>query len=199
MNIKGLTIIRDFIDEQTEKDLITFIDKQKWNESISRRTQHFGYEYNYGKKGLTNNAMELPTDGILSDVITRIEKECYDTNIQQAIINEYIGLQNINAHIDHTRLFGPIVTTLSLGSEAVMRFSKDEYKTIIKEGKEIDIIEEKEVNVRLYPRSLIVLKEDARYVWKHEIPKVKVFMVDGEKIPRGDNFRRISITTRTLL
>ena len=33
--MKGLTIIRDFIDEQTEKDLITFIDKQIWIRSIS--------------------------------------------------------------------------------------------------------------------------------------------------------------------
>jgi hypothetical protein len=47
------------------------------------------------------------------------------------------------------------------------------------------------------PRNcLLVLKDDYRYQWKHEIKAVKNDVINGIKIPRK---RRISITFRTII
>lgn len=47
----GLTIKKEFISEELEQLLITEIDKLPWfgfsNSPSSRRTQHYGYSYDY--------------------------------------------------------------------------------------------------------------------------------------------------------
>lgn len=48
--IPGLYIIYDVITKETENEIIKWLDTQKWSSSISRRTQHYGYEYNYYSK-----------------------------------------------------------------------------------------------------------------------------------------------------
>jgi alkylated DNA repair protein alkB family protein 8 len=45
--INGLTYIDDIITPEQETELINFIDIQEWNNSLSRRTQHYGYLYVY--------------------------------------------------------------------------------------------------------------------------------------------------------
>lgn len=72
-------------------------------------------------------------------------------------INEYQKGQKIGPHIDKP-ISGPIVTILSLNSNATMVFKK--------KG-ESDIVQE------LYPRSLIQMKGDIRDNWTHEILPVK--------------------------
>lgn len=72
-------------------------------------------------------------------------------------INEYQKGQKIGPHIDKP-ISGPIVTILSLNSNATMIFKK--------KG-ESDIVQE------LYPRSIIQMKGDIRDNWTHEILPVK--------------------------
>lgn len=46
----------------------------------------------------------------------------------QLIINEYEPGQGISGHIDNKVLFDDIIAGLSIGSQAVMRFEKNEEK-----------------------------------------------------------------------
>jgi alkylated DNA repair dioxygenase AlkB len=39
---------------------------------------------------------------------------------------------------------------------------------------------------------------DARTEWTHEIPKRKTYTVDGKSIKKDDDYRRISMTYRTI-
>ena len=48
----------------------------------------------------------------------------------------------------------------------------------------------------LAPRSMVVLKGEARTVWRHGIARRKNDVVNGTVIPRG---RRVSITFRYIL
>lgn len=41
--MNGLTYIKDFITEDEELNLISFINSMEWNCELSRRTQHYGY------------------------------------------------------------------------------------------------------------------------------------------------------------
>jgi alkylated DNA repair dioxygenase AlkB len=58
-------------------------------------------------------------------------------------------------------MFGPIVAGVSLGAPCRMRFRR-----AVKDGYETRA-------VLLEPRSMYVLKEEARSVWQHSIPALK--------------------------
>ena len=46
-NISGLYYIEDFITKEEATFLISEINKKSWNLSLKRRTQHYGYSYDY--------------------------------------------------------------------------------------------------------------------------------------------------------
>ena len=58
----GLIIIKDFINEYDENNLIASITLQKWNTKLKRYTRHYGYEYNYKTRAITSKDYlgELP-------------------------------------------------------------------------------------------------------------------------------------------
>lgn len=51
VEINGLEYIPAFITKGQEKELInTIVERESWNLSLARRTQHYGYNYSYDKK-----------------------------------------------------------------------------------------------------------------------------------------------------
>jgi len=190
--IPGIKMFRDFVTKEEEKRLIAAIDGSPWNTDIKRRTQQYGAKYDYRTKGASRKDAEKQDEveplPLSFDFFTKrlIENDVYgsDHPPDQLIINEYIEDQGILHHIDAPKLWGPTVCTLSLGSPAIMEFRKS------KESASIDII--------LEPRSLVVLTGPARYEWQHGIKKSASFMWKGAKYLRGPDFRRISITCRTI-
>ena len=77
----------------------------------------------------------------------------------QLIVNEYFGEQGITPHIDHPEDFAEHIATVSLRETWDMRFTLGH--------------KEKPFNQPLERRSVAILTGDARYRWKHEIPKRK--------------------------
>ena len=49
-NIKKLIYEENFVIKYEEKYLINIIDKLQQNNALSRRTQHYSYEYNYNNR-----------------------------------------------------------------------------------------------------------------------------------------------------
>ena len=103
----------------------------------------------------------------------------------QAIINEYEPGQGIAPHVDCEPCFGPVVATLSLGSDVEMQFDH------VRTGERIP--------VRLEQRSLAVLKGDTRYEWQHSIANRKSDPPLGGRGKRVERRRRVSITFRTVI
>lgn len=146
--INGLKIINNFITEEEEKYLLNSINNSKWDTRLSRRTQHYGYEYNYKRYDCSK------TDKIpewCDFIINRIKTE-FNNVPDQIIINEYIPGQGISPHTD-AKIFSEDIYSLSLGSDINMNFTN---KT--------DHIEYK-----LNTRSLLNMRGDARHIWKHSI------------------------------
>jgi alkylated DNA repair dioxygenase AlkB len=111
----------------------------------------------------------------------------YDGNIiselpDQVIVNEYQPGQGISSHIDCVPCFTDTIISLSLGSACVMNF------TGVPTGEKIPVL--------LEPRSIVVLKDDARYKWTHSIPARKVDHFYGQTITRE---RRVSLTFRKVI
>lgn len=180
-DVNGLLYIPQYISELHHEKLIKTIDVQPWRTELSRRTQHYGYVYDYRAKNvdLSMHLGELPI--WLQDIATRLYNDGLIPNIpDQAIINEYQPGQGIADHIDCTPCFGDVIISLSLAAPVVMDLKH--YKQAI--------------SILLEPRSLLVLRDEARYKWTHGIARRKQDIVNNVSLKRQ---RRLSITFRKMI
>lgn len=179
---EGLELHRDVITPEEEQTLLAAVAAAPWNCALKRRTQHYGYEYNYASPVLTPAE---PIPGWLTPLRARLEQligvagaaagaAAPPPYFDQVIVNEYLPGQGITPHTDHLGLFGPVVVSVSLGWEVPMEFSKDALF----------------VSVPLPRRSAVVLRGAARTHWRHAIAARKT---DGPGRPRCT---RVSLTFR---
>ena len=150
----GMTLMPDFITELEHVDLLArliFKDATKnFNHSGRNCVQRYGSRKPY------NNHM-------ISDVIpahfAKLCQRLVEQNLVAALpdsvtVNEYCKGQVIQPHIDALG-GGPVITILSLGTPAEMRFRRKDT--------------EKCYTVELMPCSVIQMRGDLRYKWTHEI------------------------------
>ena len=184
MNVPGLFIQKDIITPETEKAIIDWLDKQQWSDALSRRTQHYGYEYQYNTTELkTGN----PFEGLIEDIRKFLLEQKIMERIDQCIVNEYYRDQGIGKHIDGKRgnnpnIFGPVIVSISLGEDTNIIFSRGNQKE----------------EVFVPRRCLLIMKDDARYQWTHEIPRRATINCDSIIMKKGANYRRISLTFRSI-
>jgi len=148
-------------------------DKQPWSRSISRGTQHFGREYLY--RPAHHMAKSLDNVYEWNAVMQHFREQvgqAAQSEFNQGIANRYRKGQSIAPHIDSQPCFGPCIATLSLGTSMVMRFSRP--------GKDVD--------VALHSGDLVILKGDARNIWRHSL-----------LASNDPNFLRVSLTFRSVL
>lgn len=176
---EGLYLTPDFISEPEEQEIITWLDQQQWSTSLSRRTQHYGYLYDYTRKNI-DPIPTTPISGPLHHIATRLLN-----NPTQCIVNEYTRNQGIAPHIDNLS-FGPIIMSISLNADTVMTFTHTDSSNVFQ--------------CLLPRRSIVMLTGPSRYQYKHSIDK-KVTYIDpitNTKVTKPHDYRRISLTYRTL-
>ena len=175
-SIRGLQYVAEYLDGAGHDRLLADVDSQPWLTSVDHRVQIYGYNYSHAKrsvfrigdlpKWVTDLAVRLCDDGLLPKVPN------------QMVANDYPPGAGIFAHTDQAA-FGDVVASVSLGSTCVMRFSHD--------------VSGRSEEVLLEPRSVVVLADDARWAWRHEIPARNAdTWLDVER-PRS---RRVSLTFR---
>lgn len=179
--VPGLTYIADYIDEAAESALMQHIDAQPWITDLKRRVQHYGYRYYYQSGNATVAPLGPLPDWLMPYCIRLRESGAFSELPDQVIINEYLPGQGIAPHIDRTR-FDRTVASLSLGSPCVMDFIHSETA--------------EKTSRLLEPRSLLLITDEARYLWKHGIAPRKTDRYQGQIIQRT---RRISLTFRKVV
>ena len=175
--IPGLVYIQNYISLATGQALMDCCDMMPWNGALKRRTQHYGYAYDYRQKS-------VPKDHFLGCMPAWLEPLCiglyeggfFTEQPNQVIINEYQPGQGIAAHIDCVRSFGGTIASLSLAAGCMMAFSRDGATR----------------SIYLEPQSLLILQGEARFYWRHGIAARKK---DGSLLRQ----RRISVTFRRVL
>ena len=182
--INGFEYIENYIDENEQDRLLTQIDRTPWREDLRRRVQHYGFKYDY-KARKVNLDMRI---GQLPEWLQALGQKLHDdrhmpVEPDQVIINEYQPGQGISSHIDCEPCFANMIVSLSLGSGCVMDFTNRRDKT-------------KKIPVWLAPRSIIVLKDEARYGWLHGIAPRKSDQWEGQTYERQ---RRVSLTFRKVI
>ncbi|KAI9356854.1 oxidoreductase [Pilaira anomala] len=193
MNIKdysekvpGLYVVYDAVSVQEEKDLVEFADSQTWsglgispNPELKRRTQQYGHLFSYRYRKVLEEYGPFP-DPVHFMVNRIMENNWMPNHPNHLLINEYNAGQGIMPHIDAPALFGPVIISLSLLSDCIMRFT----------------CEDQSIDILLPRRSLAILTLDARYKYKHSISKDLEETVDGILIHRD---RRVSFTFREII
>ncbi len=183
IDIEGLEILENFIDQTEEMRLLTAIDCQQWSTALKRRVQHYGYRYDYKARAISRESYLGSLPEWTTFLIDRFsENETFEASPDQAIVNEYQPGQGIAPHVDCVPCFANTIASLSLRSACQMTFSK--------------VATDKKVVMTLPPRSLLILRGEARYHWTHAIAPRKSDLINGERAPRG---RRISITFRKVM
>lgn len=179
----GAIYINNFLSPGEEADITRLLDEGRWNSELKRRVQHFGYRYDYKARAVTQDSYLGPLPEWLERLGTRLVAfGLFEAAPDQIIANEYLPGQGISAHIDCEPCFDDTIVSLSLLSRCEMIFRHRE------SGRRSSII--------LEPRSALILKEDARYLWTHEIPARKSDPMNGISVRR---FRRISLTFRKVI
>lgn len=177
--VPGLFMLYEPISPAQEQQLLAAVNAGTWNYDLARRTQHFGFRYDYKTRQLPQSLGPMP------EWLRGLAANLGLPETQQVIVNEYTPGQGISAHIDSTSVFGPQVASLSLGSPVIMSF----YTHAVGGG------DGERVDVWLPRRSLVILTGDARYRWTHAIAARQSDVVNGERQSRGT---RVSLTFRTL-
>ncbi|EAL60603.1 2-oxoglutarate and Fe-dependent oxygenase family protein [Dictyostelium discoideum AX4] len=173
--IEGLTIIENAIDKEMHDKLWKEVNKEEWLTDLSRRTQHYGYKYNYKSRSLKSEDIAPPFPQWASDLCCHLMKEGLINDFpQQLIVNEYKDGQGISAHID-SKIFDNIIFSISLGSTCKMIFKKSiqpttTTKTTTTTSEKAEVLK---VEKQLAPRAFLLIKDEARFNWTHEIPKLK--------------------------
>jgi alkylated DNA repair dioxygenase AlkB len=164
---KGLRYIQNFVTPEEEQSLLAAIDACPWNKTISRRTQQYGFEYDYSRSSMPRACAPIPAWlHSLKEAIETTTRRSFD----QVIINEYNPGEGIAPHVDHTGQFGDTVVSISLGSDCVMDFATPSQT----------------LPFLLERRSAVILTDEARYKWTHGIAKRKT-----DRFPDGITLRRV--------
>ena len=145
---------------------------------MRRRTQHYGYKYNYTARTLSEKDNLGPLPDWIDELIDYLMENANLTRRpDQVIINEYQPGQGISPHIDKKDIFDEYICSLSLGSAVIMVYSKFGNKK----------------EIYLEPCSLLEMTGEARYKWLHSIPARKLDIINDKEIMRAT---RYSITFR---
>ncbi|KAJ9451324.1 hypothetical protein DIPPA_31938 [Diplonema papillatum] len=188
----GLHMIPDFLSVAEERQLLEFFGTgSQWDtEDLKRRTAQYGYVFDYNT-GHTLSAIPpsdrkarfppLFWDGVLSKLKTAPgvpEDLRHLRDPDQCIVNQYVPGQGIGAHVDRVNLFDHSIVVVSLGSDAVMDFTK---RT------------EHLRRVAIPRRSCYIMTGESRYDWQHAL---KPCSSDTYKGTHFERTVRISLTFR---
>lgn len=180
--IPGLELVDGFLSKAEETEILDEINRSAWSCELSRRVQHYGWRYDYTARQV-DPSMHL---GPLPEWANRIARRLFDEGYvgelpDQVIVNEYEGNQGIAPHVDSKSSFADGVAMISLLETWEMWFRKFPGDKVV---------------VKLERRGAAIMRGEARYAWKHEIPKRKTEPGPVRRIPRG---RRVSLTFRKVI
>ncbi|XP_070699762.1 alpha-ketoglutarate-dependent dioxygenase alkB homolog 4 [Pempheris klunzingeri] len=205
----GVFLWENFISEEEEKQLISTMDQDVWNESQSgRRKQDFGPKVNFKKRKVRVAGFSgLPA--LSQNLVLRMKQEPSLAGFQPV---EQCNLDYhpqrgsaIDPHLDDSWLWGERLVTINMLSDTTLTMSLEQGVP------ELGLAEEVHIAVRLPRRSLVVLHGEARHRWKHSIQREDVherrvcstyrelsaeFLPGGQQAEQGAQLLNIALSFR---
>ncbi|XP_047462182.1 alpha-ketoglutarate-dependent dioxygenase alkB homolog 4 [Mugil cephalus] len=205
----GVFLWEDFISEEEEKELISTIDKDAWNQSQSgRRKQDFGPKVNFKKKKVRmGDFCGLPA--LSQKLMLRMHQDPHLAGfhpVEQCNLDYHPRRGSaIDPHLDDSWLWGERLVTVNMLSDTTLTMSLEQGLP------ELGLAGEVRVAVRLPRRCLVVLRGEARHRWKHGIHREDVrerrvcstyrelsaeFLPGGEQAELGAQLLNIALSFR---
>ena len=156
---KGLKIIEEFITPDEEIDLLKSFNWEEKTILKNRQVRHFGKEFVYGSNMIAENDSKIkPFPETWTTLIQRsINQEYQQRWPDQCTVNRYLPGQGIPPHVDNHNCCDDTILSLSLGSDVIMNFVR------------LDDPDRKTITINLPPRSLMIMSDEARYIYTHGI------------------------------
>ncbi|CAG8634593.1 21439_t:CDS:2 [Cetraspora pellucida] len=182
LNGKVLFIEFEFISVELEKSILQDIySNTAWISVQDRSVIHFGYSFNYDSNEVGLPSLQFPPYvNLLLEKIRKLYP--FISNMEQLTVQHYPIGTGIPPHVDSHSSFGPIVLAFSLESPVIMEFKNLQTGVI--------------VNIDLPERSLMILKDEARYTWSHAIRARKSDLLEDGRVRERN--KRVSLTLRTI-
>ena len=182
ISVSGLQYTPNYLEPDHERRLLETVDSLPWLDDLKRRVQHYGYKYDYTARKVDPD-MYL---GPLPEWAAALGRKLLDDGLfpqlpDQLIVNEYQPGQGISPHVDCEPCFADTIASITLGSGCDMNLIR------VEDGHKLVQYLER--------RSIIVMKDEARYHWRHAIPARKSDVRDQQRALRG---RRVSLTFRNV-
>eukprot|EP00050_Salpingoeca_kvevrii_P013304 m.27897 g.27897 ORF g.27897 m.27897 type:complete len:213 (+) comp4849_c0_seq1:61-699(+) len=201
--VPGILLQPDFISEAEEAEIVAFLESQPWTKLRRRSVQHYGVCFRYGSNDVHGEAPPLPPwcEWLLPRFA--VAEHGFDTGPpEQLTVNRYEPGEGIPPHVDGTDGIAEPVVAISLLSPAVMEFTHPDrglwgevnVDSPAKPAIPCHAASDKH-NIVLPQRSLLVMRGEGRFVWRHSIRCRKIDEIGGETVARG---LRISLTFRKL-
>lgn len=179
-SVLGLDILRGAIEPAYRDTLVKMInDNVRWEQDSSRWRQCYGYKYDY-----THDVLFREGDASLSPWVLELAKFAHDRKwtdkvAEQITVQKYGCGSSISSHVDSRKCFPGEILTISLVYSATYRMS--------------DARNRVRFTTVLEPGDVVVLRDDARNLWKHEILKCKPAHNEN-----AASWHRLSITLRNV-
>eukprot|EP00537_Pseudo-nitzschia_pungens_P008545 CAMPEP_0172370080 /NCGR_PEP_ID=MMETSP1060-20121228/36127_1 /TAXON_ID=37318 /ORGANISM="Pseudo-nitzschia pungens, Strain cf. cingulata" /LENGTH=323 /DNA_ID=CAMNT_0013095239 /DNA_START=81 /DNA_END=1052 /DNA_ORIENTATION=- len=198
-------------------------DKENKNDANLFPSQNTQNNYSRG------NGIPMDDSGMqkwLDKTMPFFEKEGLMEAPTQVLINEYRNNMGIASHFEDFDAFGPVIVTISLISPVYITLKKPKNQPNLdgSDNANINACDSYDdvVKILLEPGSLLIMKDDARFKYRHGIGKYKwidlpppqepsqseVSLADDSqavpashttrRIKRDDSYRRVSLTIRHL-
>ena len=177
--LPGLYLLESIISLQQEQELLENLNKESIVCVKDRFIKHFGFNYNYSNAEAGDVCTPVPVYFHL--FLRQLPLHIIGNIPNQFTISKYPPGSGIPAHVDTKDGFGPFILSLSLSSTILMDLVTDENIPY---------------QVELNPRSLLIMSQESRYLFKHGIKERKSdILQDGSCSKRGV---RWSITMRSV-
>ena len=188
INIPGLLYLPEFVTKREQQEILKLIYSKEWSTVLHRRQQFYGKVYFHTTHDLqqiqpvlNKNCNDINEFKFIIDRF--MDMNLFSTFPDQILVNEYVGQMGIASHHDTEIAFGDTIVTLSLVNSCWL---------VLKH--------EQETKLLMEPRSLLVMKQDCRYLYKHGITKSKWVPINETMgVERTKDWCRVSLTFRHLL
>eukprot|EP00930_Biecheleria_cincta_P028020 TRINITY_DN19562_c0_g1_i1.p1 TRINITY_DN19562_c0_g1~~TRINITY_DN19562_c0_g1_i1.p1 ORF type:complete len:680 (+),score=115.34 TRINITY_DN19562_c0_g1_i1:38-2041(+) len=196
--VPGLHIWTDFCSELEANQLARFLDsqappwsKQQFGVPTLYRSKHFGVLGSLRPRlvrlpDLELGEVDLPSDGVLKDLLDRLGADGMPWSRalnsfvpNEANANDYRRSEGARLHMhwDDRGLYEESVCSVTVLGECIMSFQKGgrsnlHSRTAVTSKEDAGPL----VRVLVPPRSLLLLKGQARFEWQHGIPEPSDFL-----------------------
>src|SRR5688572_5665728 len=121
MPVPGLKYEPGYVAGPAEAALLAAVDAEPWMGDLKRRVQHHGYRYDYAARKVDPSMYLGPLPAWAQPLAARLVADGHmPASPDQLIVNEYEPGQGISPHVDCIPCFGPVVCSVSLGSQCAM-------------------------------------------------------------------------------